>query len=266
MSKSLSLIGFALILLFASSCEKSNEPTKQAVASDYLPQNQGAWFLYENWETDSDGKKIDETTTTDTTHYIGEMTINGENAKMMVSTYYDDEFEEMVTDTMFLASNDKQIKLYARDMFTDLFDSDDDETQLLPLDLIQIDWMIISDFQKKDWEIFRLENIKIDFQGDEVEASIVITGKQGNQNDKVTIKGQSVNAKESIITINITGKLPVGNQTIDITFGFEQRYWFGEKFGIIKSSMKPIGALGGLFGDEDGIGGEEMLMIDYDLK
>ncbi|MGC8748088.1 MAG: hypothetical protein ACP5RR_04295 [Candidatus Kapaibacteriota bacterium] len=241
-------------LLFVSSCSEDNSTSNNPPPANqsYFPTTVGSFWKYYEYEIDSLGVKVPNSDDTVTTQVVANMSIQGKNAAVFVST----QSKSQTIDTSFYAYENN--KVYS---FLSLFNN-----EFIPIkDANQ--WVVVADFNQSDWIILKdttLANVDLPDVGTMI-PTVGIRGREGNTTTLV-VKGKSVSAQEFIITFSLKVKLQIPNVPLPINLNFDviQHTWYAQGIGIVKSRLDPF-KVGAVFFEQN-FNGNQSELIDYQIK
>lgn len=246
---SLLLLSIALFLSLQS-CSEDNSTNDNTTTKNYFPTTVGSWWIYETFELDSNGVKIQKTLRYDTAKVVGSFNIAGKMA-----TAIEERSGDNSIDTGYFS--------YENDKIYTLLSIFDNET--IPIKGNQ--WIIIADFNSTNWTILKdttLDPIEVPDFGT-LTPTLGITGRKGNATNFV-VKGKSIPAQEFVITMKYNLKISIPGVPLPINAPLDiiLRIIFGENIGIVVRQMDPYQINFTVF--QEKFNGSRSELIDYSIK
>lgn len=234
------LILFALTVLFISCSDDSTSPSKP----DYYPLNAGNYWIYEQYQLDSNGNKVIATKSTDSAIVIGTqtenvLTFNG------VTTY-------KTQHNYSIGSQGEQRNYATEDAIYQYFDQIPgfgfNLFGLKLSDFIPVNWVKMIDFKNASWVILTPDTVELpqmNLQGQNVKLSLIfsMTGNKG-MTKTFTVDSKSINTQDYVLSFNVSGsitlldlggmKLPINMITVPTHF------YLADGIGLVSTKTETV--------------------------
>lgn len=242
----------AISMLLSSCSDDSNGPSTKG---DMLPLTNGTYWLYDNYEIDSNGVayKIDGY---DSVVVAGTSTIMEKTASIVKTISINpDGTADTPTDNYYYLENSNALYMHSK-AFTDALSS-----SLFPIQLTE-KWMKIADEDDEDWKVYEenIDAIQGPF-GTVITGKVIITGERGGTKN-FTVKNKSISTNEYKMNINFTGSATLNNIPIGLNFDRVMLLYFADGIGLVSQKMSafklPIVNLP--------LPGSETILTNYSIK
>lgn len=227
----LTILLSASLITISCSDDKTTGPSD---TKNYFPQSIGSWWVFDNYELDQSGNRIEESIAEDSVAITGKEVILGKETYIYSDFYLGNEFDKT---NRFVENNSYWVH-------NSLIEPDLGDLGIeFPLDFTD-DWVKIADPSMTNWSILtqEIKDLVIEIEGITVtiNGNVAIFVDKGSTKN-ITVDSKSISSQEFVVNYKFTGTftavIPIP-QTLNFTV--KTHFWFGEDAGLISGITDPV--------------------------